>query len=350
MIDLARKPTLKFQLREELAKMKDAGYGRSKHRDKELTRIERAKMKQQGIPYEERLRVDYSKDYIYVSTTFDVYSRQVGYFADWIAEEKGLKKISIDESKQYIQEYIEHLERDKEMSAWSINLALSAICKATHEYMIDYEHPKRSIANLKRGVGEKQHDKLNTVRAKESLEANKLLGLRRSQLEKLKAGDIKEVEVNGRKMVVVETIGKGKKLNQQIFYQSDEMQAVLKLKEGKADTDRIFNKGEFSYDADYHYMRELRCKEVYNRTVADMKENLERRAFYQSEIRRLFRETGRRVREDMDKPVYARGENRERLLEAGRSIEFDRTALLFCSVTVTSHWRSSVTLAHYVGK
>lgn len=347
---MARKANLKFLLREELAKMKQAGYGRSKHQDKEQTRAERARMKQEGVPYEERLRVDYSKDYIYVSTTFDVYSRQVGYFADWLAEEKGLKKISIEESKQYIQEYVNYLDRDKEQSAWSINLALSAICKATHEYVIDYEHPKRSIAHITRGVGEKQHDELNKARARESLEANRLLGLRRSQLEKLKAGDIREVDVNGRKMVIVETVGKGKKINQQIFYQSDEMKAVLKLKEGKADADRIFSREEFANDADYHYMRELRCKEVYERTVADMKENPERREFYQSEICRLFHEAGRRVKEDMDKTVYARGDNRERLLQEDRPIEFDRTALLFCSVTVTSHWRSSVTLEHYVGK
>lgn len=84
--------------------------------------------------------------------------------------------------------------------------------------------------------------------------------------------------------------------------------------------------------------------------VEDMKQNPERRAFYQSEIHRLFNEAGKHCREDLDMPVYARKENRQRLLDAGRPIEYDRTALMFCSVTVTSHWRSSVTFEHYVGK
>lgn len=114
--------------------------------------------------------------------------------------------------------------------------------------------------------------------------------------------------------------------------------------------ERIFNQEEFKYDADYHHMRELRCKDVYNRVVEDMKQNPERRAFYQSEIHRLFNEAGKHCREDLDMPVYARKENRQRLLDAGRPIEYDRTALMFCSVTVTSHWRSSVTFEHYVGK
>lgn len=108
----------------------------------------------------------------------------------------------------------------------------------------------------------------------------------------------------------------------------------MKLKEGKAEGDRIFDKKEFLTDADYHYMRELRCKDVYKRVVKDMQEHPERKEFYQSEIHRLFNEAGRKVREDLDLPVYARGENRERLLQEGRSIEYDRTALLFCSIVI----------------
>jgi hypothetical protein len=347
---MARKANLKFLLREELARMKEAGYGRSKYKDKERTNSERAKLQAQGVSYRERLKVDYSKNYIYVSTTFESYYRQVGYFANWIAEEKGLKKISIVDSTKYIQEYINYLDKEKSQSPWSINLALSAICKATGMYLVDYKHPKRSIAHLKRGVGEKPHDVLNNSRARESLEKNKLLGLRRTQLCRLKSSDIREVEINGIKMVIVETMGKGKKLNQQIFYNKDEMEAVLKLKEGKDDNDKIFDKHEFDSDADYHSMRELRCKYVYESIVKDIQEHPERKEFYQGEIHRLFKEAGRKVREDLKKPVYTRGENRERLLKKECSIEFDRTALLFCAVTITSHWRTSVILEHYVGK
>lgn len=347
---MARKQNLKFLLKQELARKKDAGHGRSKHKDKLKTMEERRSLQAKGVPYKECLQVDYMKDYIYTSTTFEVYIRQAEYFANWMAEEKGMKKVTLEESKQYIQEYVDYLNTEKNQSAWSINLALSAICKATGAYIADYKHPMRSISELKRGVGEKQHDKINMEKAARSLSVNRLLGLRRSQLGKLKASDIKEVEIDGRKMVVVETIGKGKKLNQQIFYEPYEMVAVLRLKKEKKDDERIFDKQELCNDADYHSMRELRCKEVYQRVINDMEKNPQRRIFYQREIRRLFSESGRNVREDMNRPVYVRGKNRERLLREGRPIEYDRTALLFCSVTVTSHWRSSVTLAHYVAK
>lgn len=347
---MARRQTLKYLLREELASKKEAGYGRSKHNDKLKTEQEREKLHREGVAYKDRIReVNHMKDYIYVSTTFEVYSRHVGYFADWLAEEYGLKKISIEECKPYIQEYINHMER-QDYSAYTINLALAAICKATDEKMIDYEHKQRSVAEITRGTGERKHDAFNNVMAKETLEANRLLGLRRSQLKNLRASDIREEQHGNRTIVVVETIGKGKKINHQIFYDEAEKEAVLKFREGKMPDERIFNQEEFKYDADYHHMRELRCKDVYNRVVEDMKQNPERRAFYQSEIHRLFNEAGKHCREDLDMPVYARKDNRQRLLDAGRPIEYDRTALMFCSVTVTSHWRSSVTFEHYVGK
>ena len=83
---MARRQTLKYLLREELASKKEAGYGRSKHNDKLKTEQEREKLHREGVAYKDRIReVNHMKDYIYVSTTFEVYSRHVGYFADWLA-------------------------------------------------------------------------------------------------------------------------------------------------------------------------------------------------------------------------------------------------------------------------
>ena len=91
---MARKATLKYLLRERLANKKEAGYGRSKHNDKLRTEHERDRLQREGVSYEERIReVNYMKDYIYVSSTFNMYSRHVGYFADWLAKEHGLKRL-----------------------------------------------------------------------------------------------------------------------------------------------------------------------------------------------------------------------------------------------------------------
>ena len=49
------------------------------------------------------------------------------------------------------------MERE-DYSAYTINLALAAICKATDEKMIDYEHKQRSVAEITRGTGERKHD------------------------------------------------------------------------------------------------------------------------------------------------------------------------------------------------
>ncbi len=344
---MARKTSIKYALKQALAS-KEA-YGRSKYEDKLKTKIHRAKLQSQGVSYQERLRIDYSKNYVYSKSTMNSYQRWCGYFGNYLAE-NGLKHITIEESIAYIQEYIDYMKESNKYSAWTINLALASICKATGEYICDYSHPTRHISDICRGTKECINDNYNEKNYEKSLTANKLLGLRRSQLLKLKAGDIKTQNINGQNIVIVTTIGKGKKINHQIFYDKDEQITVLAMKNGKKDDERIFSKKEISHDADYHHMRELRAKEVYERVVEDISNNPERRSYYQKEINRIFYEAGRTVKENMDKPVYLRGLTREKAEKQGKAICYDRTALLFVSATVTSHWRSSVSLAHYIGK
>ena len=45
-----------------------------------------------------------------------------------------------------------------------------------------------------------------------------------------------------------------------------------------------------------------------------------------------------------------RGKNRTRLEKEGRPVEFDRTAVMYVSVVVLSHFRTDTTVEHYIGK
>jgi len=131
-----------------------------------------------------------SKEKIYSFSTMTTYMKEVDRFGSWLAS-KGMKRITIEEAKEQIQLYI-NFQTERGLSPYSINTSLSAVCKATHSNISDYDRPKRSIARIVRGVGERRDDKYNERVAGVLINANKLLGLRRNELKNLRVSDIIE--------------------------------------------------------------------------------------------------------------------------------------------------------------
>lgn len=333
---------IKYNLKQELQQM--ACYGQSKHDDKMKTLRDRKLARAKGATYQQSLSINYSKDKIYSFNTMETYQKEVSRFGGWLIE-NGHKKITLQQAKDYIQPYIDY-QISRGLSSYSINTSLSAICKATHANIYDYERPQRSIANISRGTGNKIHDERNERVAAELLDANRLLGLRRSELKRLKAKDI-QVHDN---YVVVHSKGKGGKYNQQLFIHDDEKERVLALKHGLNDNDYVFSRELFRNDADLHHQRELRAKDLYSRICADMQDNPDKRLIYQEIIKEIFRKNHKVLREKLDSPYIVRGTNRERLLSLKRDVTYDRTAVLYVSVAVLSHYRSDTTVEHYIGK
>lgn len=333
---------IKFELKNALGEK--ASYGRSKHADKLATYEKRSEMKKQGYSYEERLAANELKEHIYSYSTMKTYQQQVGYFGDWLIQ-GGHKKISLEESKDYIQQYIDHLEADGK-SPYSINTALASICKATGASQHDYTHPPRTIANIKRGSGERRNDKYNEKNHSDILDANRLLGLRRSELRKLRAKDI--VERDG--VVIVQTKGKGGRQNEQIYIFTDEKEAILALKTGKEPNEKIFTQNSFNNDADLHRERALRAQDVYNRVLEDMRQNPDRREYYKQLIQSQYESRGRICHENLDNPYCVRGALRQKMIAEDRECSFDRVAVLFVSISVLSHTRSDTTVEHYLCK
>lgn len=334
--------TIKYLLKQSL--QQQAAYGRSKHSDKINTYQKRESLRQQGATKNEILAVNEMKEYIYSYGTMHTYQQQVSYFGDYLIE-NGYKKISLEQSKELIQEYIDHLHSSGK-SPWTINLALSAICKATSANIRDYNHPKRTISQIKRGNEPREHDSGNEKRYSKILEANRLLGLRRNELKALRASDILERDDK----VIVMTIGKGGRHNQQIFTLPSEKEAVLNLRMGKSEHEKIFSSSDFKNDVDFHAARQERAITVYNRVVEDMKFHPERRSFYTQIIKDIFHEKSKILRENLDNPYCVRGANRQRLMKEGKELTYDRVVILYTSVTVLNHTRSDVTVEHYIAK
>ena len=333
--------TIKYSLKQALERQ--ASYGRSKHDDKLSTNEKRAELREQGATFAQRLDTNDMDGHIYSYGTMRTYQQQVGYFGDWLIEQ-GLKRISIEESKVHIQEYIDHLT-DKGYSAWTVRTAASAICKATGEKTKDYTLPTRSVADVKRGKGTRIHDKLNSKRAARILEANRILGMRRSELKKLRASDI----TGSTERATVQYYGKGGRLNTKHF-DGKEAAFVLSLKDGKEEHERLFSAKEFDNDADLHSMRQQRALDVYNRVCEDMRKHPERREHYIEEIKKAYRAQHRVCCENFDNPYYVRGANRQRLLAEGRPLEYDRVAVLYVSTEVLNHTRADVSVQHYIAK
>ena len=334
--------TIKYKLRCELNQM--ASYGCSKKADMTETKNERSRLKRQGCSREEQLRVNACKERIYSYSTMANYQKDVGYFGDWLIK-NGHKRISVAESRTYIQEYINTCI-EKELSPYTINKRLAAICKATHADIQDYEHPKRSIARLERGVNPAVHDAFNERKYADIIAANRLLGLRRNELKKLTVGDVEVSDSH----IIVNTIGKGGKHNMQIIRDKDEMETVKGWIDGKNTEDRVFSPDDFRNDVNFHKQRELRAKDIYARVVAEMKLNPDSREKYIAFIKGMFARDKKKLREDLDLPYVVRGENRKRLEKEGRQLEYDRVAVLYVSLTVLNHYRSDTSVNHYIAK
>ncbi len=334
--------SIKFMLKQELEHK--AAYGQSKHQDKITTNEKRAEMKREGKSYEERLQVNDMRDKIYSYSTMATYLQQVDYFGSYLVS-NGHKRISIEESKNHIQEYIDHLQAQGK-SPYTIATALAAICKATGAIAHDYKHPSRSVSNIKRGTLDRKNDRYNEVNHAGILEANRLLGMRRTALSRLTAKDI----IERGDAVVVLSKGKGGRNNEQIFIMPEEKAAVLALKEGKAPEERIFDRKDFCNDADLHHMRQQRAVEVYNRIVDDMRQNPKRRDYYKQIVYDGFQRRGRTCKENLDNPFCVRGQNRQHQLSEGKDVTFDRCAVLAVSIMVLNHCRSDVTVEHYIQK
>ena len=345
---MARQKNIKFQMKQELQKME--AYGRSKHADQIKTKEERSALKSKGVPFEQYRNIDYTRDYIYSHNTMKNYQHIADQYADYL-KSHDLNKITLEEAKDHVQEYLDYLRYDKELSAQSIHTSCAALSKIFHTTMWEYDIPNRSISNIEKGqhtfsdmTKEQQIGKLEEYPV---WNANRILGMRKNELLNLRTDMIKEK--NNR--IEIEYVGKGGKHNRQIFTDQKEIEYIRTLKAAKEPHDRIFDKKEVERTPNLHKARELRCKDVYCRIVADIeKRGAVAEREYTEQIRQSFKDAHKTLHENLDTPYVVRGDNRQRLLDADRPVEYNRIALMIISTQITQHFRTSVTQNFYVGK
>ena len=352
---MARKPNIKFLMKQRLGEM--ASYGQSKRADQERTWSERAALRSKG-EYEAAKDIDYTKDKIYSYGTMEIYTRHTEYFGRWLCD-NGMKNCTMEEAHSQLQPYIDSLV-ERGVSPWTAHLACSSLCKVFSDRMDNYDLPKRSLADITRSRKEAIHDSFNNRHYGSLLQANEVLGLRKSELRDIRTSNFEVVKGAGLlgdagvtlsncDKIIARYKGKGGKLNERVYTAPHQVVAIQGMLQGKQSGERLFDKSQFRSDCDLHNSRSIAIKDTYFSVLNDIQTRTGAREEYVAAIRSAFSAAGKTMRENLDRPYNLRGEHRAYCEQRGLPTSFCRVSALYTSIQA-SHFRTDVTVGHYIAK
>lgn len=349
---------IKYDIIKNLGDKLDNGIGTSKHEDKQQTQKERAliskNLKEQGLSGKDYLRqldnINKMEDKIYMDKTFQDYKKICIKFAEYVVEQHGNRRISLEDSRQYIQPYINKLIEEGKSPSYQKKI-LAGICKGTNSKMRDYYHQEVNYARQTQRKHEQGsiHKEYNEKRHKDILDLNKCIGIRRNELLNLKTKDVKFYED---RCEVFCKSAKGGKDNYNIIRDTKKIE-VIKLYYDKAiseNRDNFITKDMLNNDADLHRSRAENARQEYYRVVEDIKNN-DNRDYY----KQLIADEIERKHKDydlskLDTPYRCRGENKEILKNLGIQTEWDRVGVMYVSLFCLNHYREDTTVQHYLTK
>ena len=349
---------IKYDIIKNLGDKLDNGIGTSKHKDKLETQSERSikgkELKEQGLSGKDYLReldnINKMEDKIYMDKTFQDYKRICSKFAEYVIEQHGNRRISLEDSRQYIQPYINKLIEEGKSPSYQKKI-LAGICKGTNAKMRDYIHEEVNYAKQTQRKHEQGsiHKEYNEKRHKDILDLNRCIGIRRNELLNLKTKDVKFYED---RCEVFCKSAKGGKDNYNIIRDTKKIE-VIKLYYDKAiseNRDNFITKDMLNNDADLHRSRAENARQEYYRIVEDMKNN-DNRDYYKQLIKdELERKEKKYNLDKLDTPYKCRGENKEILESLNIPTEWDRVGVMYVSLFCLNHYREDTTVQHYLTK
>lgn len=311
------------------------------------------------------------------------YRRGINGFCDWIQETYSINNWKQLEAaggaKKFVQEYEKKLESDGK-SVSTIHTYLAPICKGLGLHLGEIEKPKRIADEMtrSRSAQNNQQGQIEQInpKYKRLVEFQKMVGIRRAELKKLKINSFRRDE-SGYPCVVVER-GKGGKAQMQrilpedIHKMKNFLKSVLDMVAGSElprNKIALFTAGEMNNKIDLHGIRADQARRAYDyywgkcETVAGKEklqdELVKRWNACHGAAEQIEKQDGkyfspsksgkRFINEFAHNGKYElRGANRERCFRQGRPLAYDRTALLAVSVFHLSHWRNDVTVKHYM--
>lgn len=278
-------------------------------------------------------------------------------FANWCKENgyNKLSKIHTAGKEHVLQSYCNYLV-NRHLSPATIHTYLSSPCKALGVSMSKIDKPKRTSQSITRSrdLYKNQTGKRQCVNSyyERLINFQKVVGLRRSELSKLKGSNL--VYDESGKLCVEVLRGKGGKyqlqriLPQGISIVQDTFKNILP-------DEFVFSSTEMKNKIDLHA---LRAKQA--RTAYFFYANMDKQKRYEL-IKELVARYLRFHNNDMVKckkwlteltkgngKYILRGGNYDRAMCNGCPVEYDRLALMATSVFHLSHWRLNVTVINYM--
>ena len=289
------------------------------------------------------------------------YKKWVKYFCKYIKEEGYTANEVRANPQEYIQRYADKLIAEGK-SASTIHSYISPLCVVFQIKMNKIIKPERKTAANVRGRGGKNEqgakEKID-IKNKRLVEFQKVVGIRRSELAKLKGDNLKYDE-SGYLCVEVEK-GKGGKRQLQRIDASDE-EFVSGYFNGTSE--KVFSKSEMNNKIDLHRLRAEHAAEMYAkymRRIMDPKEKMK----LQNEIILRFKNHNKAYNNpnapkkykdkllrdfiaNMYGDYWVRGNNKRLAIKKGLPLKYDKLAVMAVSVFHLSHWRNSVAVENYL--
>lgn len=286
--------------------------------------------------------------YIHSHRTLDNYIHGAKRFAAWL-KEQGIKSgLTVEEARQYIQPYLDSLVA-RGLAPATVHAEAAAICKALGDRMANYDVPRRDTPpRMGREVPSNMAEIESDPRYQRSIPFAKAVGIRREEYAALKGRDL--VYRDGRCYVHVAQ-GKGGKEQYQLIDDAD-VPVVEACFAGLGPDDPVFASWELRGLKSQRYRRE-NTQEKYDLYVDRMAKDPTYRQELIRELKHTFDQAGRNWRKNHDmrllnRPYYTQKGVRRDMIAHGRPVSYDRVALMAVSVWHLSHWRTGVTVGHYM--
>lgn len=262
---------------------------------------------------------------------------------------------TLEECKEYIQEYIDHLTYERRLSASTIHTYLSCICSVFNINMSRYSKPIRHCAEYTRGrktmlYPDSRQDFFQMKNQRLYL-FQRAVGIRRNELRNLRCNDYM-LDESGYPCIRIRC-GKGGKFQLQRIKEED-VDLVKSYFDG---SDRkVFTKKELDNHLNLHLLRAASARSYYFYLLYKMREpgfreELEKQVRLRWKLYNIDEKTGKPKPFDeklITGEYIFKGKNRELAISKGRPIKMDKLCLLATSIFRLSHFRLNVAAVSYM--